>query len=837
MFELPAQFLNPKILWLIPATALFLLILLTRNFVKMELTNEERRRQRRTRVWVFISRLLIVSLLVLVLAGPVTETVKESKGNPRVTLLIDQSFSTSLLDTGFVDGLAEQLRKRVPTTVRTIGANLTSDIGSAVLRNIDPGGNIILVSDANVNEGPLLEDVAYYAVTVNTTISAINLSAAQDDAAVTISGPSKVVAESDAAYTVRLTTTEPGKRVRLKVLVDGVVSLDRETEADTIGFTQQFTSGTHRLEARIEGADAVSANNVFYKAVQVLPKPKILYLTKKNSPVELLLRELYTVEKRATLPSDLSPYYAVVANNLPIENFGNTQLLHNYLIDEEGQYYGGGMVLFGGMDSYDRGGYSGTTLETLLPVKVGKGERKRGESNLVFIIDVSGSASRVKYRQEGGKIVQYVEDVSTLDVIKAQVVNAIEQLKLDNKLGVIIFGVPASAEVTSVDERIAQTVRKIHDLDYLYNNRKDILDKIPRIEGGGPTAADIAFRAAVDMLRTASGDKNIILLTDGRYSAGMGAESPMKRELLTMAANAHKLYGINFMTIGVGTTNQKEFQLKVDEAFLKDLATAGDGTYDRATRLNTLLIKWGDPKAKEFGQEFSLVPLSLTHFITRDIEPTAILNAYNEVVPKDTAQLLLATDSGQPALTTWRYGNGRVAAWTVFAGNNLGQLLNDENSILLSRSVNWAIGDPQRKEPFFIDISDVRGNKEGRIMVRSQTPVSGEGLVFTKDGDRYVATFAPGEPGFATLLGHTYAVNRPSELDVVGIDPKLAGIVESTGGKVFKPSDVEGMVEHIKEASRRIRTVHESAALPFIVAAMLLLLLEILIRRIVRRRS
>ncbi len=828
------QFVHPKMLWLIPAAAVILYILITRDFVKLPLDPKEERRQRRARIWIYVSRLLLVSLLILALAGPVREHVTETKGNPRVTLLVDQSASTALYDTSFVDSLAEQLRKRIPTTVRKFGANLTSDVGSAVLRNLDEGGTILLVSDGNVNQGPLLKDVAFYAATVNATLSALNLTPAREDAAVIITGPGKVVEESDTTYSIRVTTTS-GQRVHLRLLLDGATVLDQEVSAGTLSFTHQFTKGTHRLEAHLDTPDALSENNVFYKSVRVLEKPKILYLTLKNSPLELLLRQLYSVEKRATLPNDLSPYYAIVTNDLPVERLLSIQQLHNYLIDEP-SYYGGGLVLFGGMNSFDRGGYSGSPLEELLPVKVGKGERKKGGANLVFLIDVSGSASRIKYRVEDGKVTKYEEQVSTLDVIKAQVVNAIEQLKLDNKLGVIVFGVPANTAASSAEERLAQTVRKVANLDYLYNNRKEVLEKIPRIQGGGPTVADVAFRGAVEMLKNVQGDKNIILLTDGRYSAGLGADSPMKRELLTMAANAHKLYGINFMTIGVGTTDQQLFTKKVDESFLKELAAAGDGTYDRATKLNTLLIKWGDPKAKEFGQQFSLVPLSLTHFITRGVEPTAVLNGYNEVVPKDTAQLLIAADSGQPALTVWRYGNGRVATWTVFAGNNLGQLLNSENSILLSRTINWAIGDPERKAKYFVDISDARVGAEGKVTVRSDKPVQAEGLTFTKEGDRYTAHFTPEAVGFATLLNQPYAVNRPSELDLVGLDPELPGIVESTGGKVFKPSDVEGIVELVKERSRQLRTVQEPATLPFLVAAMLLFLLEILLRRVTQRR-
>ncbi len=831
------QLLHPTVLWGIAVAAVILFFLLTRQFVRLPLLPEERRRARKMRVWLFVSRLLVIALVLLALAHPYVAKATETSGNPRVTLLVDSSASMQDLDTSFADGLAQTLQSRVTTTVRTICTNSTSDVGSAILRNLDPGGNVLLVSDGNVNSGAQLGDVAFYATTINATVSAINLSAAKEDAAIVVTGPSKVVADSDSSYAIVVTSTEPGATVHVQVDVDGVRALDKDVLPGTYPFTERFAQGGHRIDARITTPDAVPANDEFYKEVTVLPKPKILLLTQKSDPLELLLRQLYDVDKRSAMPTDLSPYYAIVADDVPVETFGNAQALNDYLIDADGGYYGNGLVLFGGLDSFNYGGYAGSPLEPFLPVRVGQGQRNKGAANLVFVIDISGSsAGGTKYQVVNGQQIAYNDTQPTLDVIKAQVVNAIQQLKIDNRVGIVVFGAQPRAGLDSAEATIEDSVKIVEPLDFLYNNRKDILDKVPRLTGGGPSAADVALQAAIKMLQNAPGDKNIVFMTDGRFCAGIGAECAPSKQLLALAANAHKLYGINFMTVGIGTTDDALFPKKVDETFLKSFAAAGDGTYDRATKLNTLLIKWGDPQAKQFGQEFTLVPLSLTHFITQGIEPTAVLNGYNQVVPKDTADLLIAADSGDPALTVWQYGNGRVATWTVFAGDSLGQLLNDQNSLLISRTINWAIGDPQRKEPYYVDIPDTRTDQPGTITVQSKTPVSGEGLSFSKDGDTYTATFQPAAPGFATILGQEYAVNRPSELDTVGMNPLLDSAVEATGGKIFKPSDSDAIVEFIKQASRKVTVERKDVSAYFLVAAMLLLLIEIAVRRITERR-
>jgi hypothetical protein len=62
-----------------------------------------------------------------------------------------------------------------------------------------------------------------------------------------------------------------------------------------------------------------------------------------------------------------------------------------FLRDEQGSKTGTGLVVIGGFDSYDRGGYQGTQLESILPVKVGKPKRELGDNSLIFVIQVSGS--------------------------------------------------------------------------------------------------------------------------------------------------------------------------------------------------------------------------------------------------------------------------------------------------------------------------------------------------------------------------------------------------------------------------------------------------------------
>lgn len=854
------DFQHPQLLWGVPIAAVLLFLVVIFDFVSARLNVDDRIAQRKKRVWIFVSRLFMITLILIALAEPYGEITEERQGNPRVTILQDNSGSMQFMDTTFSQGLIDDIGRSISVKQRMVGSSTQSDLGGAILQNLEPGGNILLLSDGHATTGASLEDVAFYASTINATISAINITSVVGESGIVVSGPNKVVAESENEFTVIVTSTQD-ETVPVVVTVDGERVLDKQVAPGRYSFRKSFSAGNHKIEARIGDSDAEEQNNVFYKVVSVLPQPTVLLVTQKTSPLELLLNQLYNVEKRSSLPGDLSKYYAVVINDLPASQLSNTQALHNYLIDEQGGYRGGGVVFFGGLNSFDRGSYSSNAIEQYLPVRAGRGEPKKSTAALVFVLDMSGSTGGARgfnnkaefdeFIANGGEVEYSVSELSgnwmnayyyptgdkASDVIKAQAVNAIEQLQIDNRVGVIAFGLPPQGEFSSPDAFIEESVKIIEGMDFLYNNRQQMTENIPRITPGGPTSPDIALRGAVEMLQAQSGDKNIIFLTNGRFSAGLGGQSAQKQQLLTIAQNANERFGINFMTIGVGTNNEAEFPKKVDESFMLDLAAAGDGTYDRATQLNTLLIKWGDPKAKKFGEEFNLVPLSLTHFITRDVRPTATLNGYNEVVPKDTAQMLIAADSGQPALTVWQYGNGRVATWTAFAGSNLGQLLNADNSILVSRTVNWAIGDPQRKEAYYVEIPDGRVNEELEISVRSESVVTSEVLDFTKEGDIYKARVLPNNVGFNDLLGETYAVNRPRELDRVGINKDIVQVTELSGGKVFKPSESEAIVEHIRQASKRVTIQREVLSAPFIIAAALLLLLEIFLRRISERRS
>lgn len=267
--------------------------------------------------------------------------------------------------------------------------------------------------------------------------------------------------------------------------------------------------------------------------------------------------------------------------------------------------------------------------------------------------------------------------------------------------------------------------------------------------------------------------------------------------------------------------------------FLKAAAANAGGFYVSADNKGKLKVLFGDPEKKEQGDTLSLFIVNTGHFITRNLDPDAIMSGYNQVLPKSAAELLITTDSGEPVLTVWRYGLGKVATWNVFSGGTLGDLLNERNSLVLTRTVNWAIGDPERKKSYFVNVEDGRVDSSLKIQVKSDKIPSAEGFDFIKvDKDLYESSITSEQVGYDTILNAKYAVNYPIEYDDTGVNPEFTNIVSSTGGNLFKPDDIESIVKFVKSVSKR--TVVEKTILiwPFVWGAIILFLIEVMLRRI-----
>lgn len=796
--------LRPEAFLILIPIMLIFLFLLFKRFIDLEYENKKE--TKRFRTFMLITRTLIFLSLVIALAKPFGEVTRTTPGNPKLLILVDNTTSMRLMDTSFFQELKEELEKEIPVTTRILSSGMESDLGDELLGYLEKDTPILLITDGNVNKGAKLEDVAFIAASLNSTISTISLDQKHDEVGVYITGPDTVVAGGETSFKVRI--INPAKQlVSLKVSVDDEIIFDEKTSKEAIEFQQEFEEGNHKIIAQVSAdKDYFDQNNAFYKAISVVPKPKILFVTDSPDPIEQILRELYDVTKTKDIPQNLSEYYTIILNDKPMPING-VERLADYLIDKEGGYYGNGLLAIGGFDSFDRGNYKGSTLESYLPVYVGKAARSRGSSNIVIAIDFSGSTGNYFNYQTRKWETSNVQDIN-----KALAVSVINSLGPDNSVGVTVFG----------DKNAV-----VQEVQPLFLTKKELIDKISRIQQPpSQSFFHIGLSGAYALLKESVGaTNNIIMITDGNTG------NPQIRQQTLDAAKTINARGVKIYVVGTG--------VDVDEDFLKAVAYNGGGIYFPASQENRLKILFGDPEETKFGELFDLFIINPYHFITQGLELDASLYGYNQVIPKSSAQLLVTTQHGEPAVTVWNYGLGRVAALNVFSGNNnLGELLNKKNSILITRIINWCIGDPQRKAPYYVLIQDSRIDQPVDIVVKSEKYPSAEGLTFTRSGENYYQSrIMPSQKGFSEVLGKTFAVNYETEYQEVGMNPSLEQVAAITGGKIFKPSEAKEIVSFVKSVSKKTVTERTTIVWPFILAAAIIFLIEIGVRKARERRN
>jgi hypothetical protein len=342
----------------------------------------------------------------------------------------------------------------------------------------------------------------------------------------------------------------------------------------------------------------------------------------------------------------------------------------------------------------------------------------------------------------------------------------------------------------------------------LFKIKKELIDKISRIQQpAGQSFFHIGLSGAYALLKDHVGNNNIIMITDGQTGS-----DTIKQETIDTAKTINAR-GVKIYVVGTGRN--------VDEEFLKDIAYNGGGIYFPADQENNLRILFGEPEESKFGELFDLFILNPYHFITQGLLLDASLYGFNQVIPKSSAQLLVTTQHGEPGVTVWNYGD----------------LLNQRNSVLITRITNWCIGDPQRKEPYYVLIPDSRINELVDIIVKSDKYPSAEGLSFTRTGEnQYKAGFIPVQKGFNQVLGKGFAVNYEEEYQSLGMNPRLEEIVSMSGGKFFNPRDSKEIANFVKSVSKRSKVEKTTIVWPFILAAAIIFLIEIGLRKVREKR-
>ncbi len=744
-----------------------------------------------------MSRCLIFSILIIAIASPFSLEEKTVQGNPSLTMLVDNSTSFELFEQDIVSGLKVSLEKEIPTTLRYIARGEESPIGDSLLNNMGGNDNLLLISDGNNNKGTDLGDVMMLASSLNTTISSLNINPIKTDLVVTIDGPSELIFGTEALLYVDVKQTGPiSQGYDIQVVIDDEIVIDEKaTGTKTFEIEQMLQTGYHKIKASITANDYFKQNNVYYKTLHVLPKPKVLFISQKDAKITKIMDTVYDVTKKSYMPKDLKAYSSIILYNI---NEGwlkaNTEILSDYVAD------GNGLVVIGGDNSFDYGNYENSMFETILPVRVGlAGKEEESGMNIIVIIDVSGTTCSAFGTGSAN---------TKIDVEKAVATQIVGGLRAGDKIGVISFDFNSHliSPLSVIEEK--------PDLNYI----------ISTINCGGYSAGTFVSAGLIraeDMLRSAKGSKNIILISDGITQYPQNAVSRAK----SMTSQGIKTYAV-----GVGFDTNRQF--------MQELALKGQGIYFEPTEAQRLNIIFSREYEEEETDTMGLLILDSNHFITKNLGLSAKVTGFNQVVPKTSARMLITTQNTNPVVSVWRFGLGRVAALTTDPETWAGQLLNKDNSKLITRTVNWAIGDPDRNKEFDVKLKDSRIEDIAQINVISETEPVLEGFSFSKiTKNLYRASFVPKTTEFHDFFDASMAVNYKREYEDLGINPELIDLVSITNGRIFNKDNTTAIVEFIRENSRRKKIDEISYKWILVLTALSIFLIEVCIRRIMENRK
>ena len=734
----------------------------------------ERAASRRSRRLLLASRVLLAALLVLGAMGPYTVQTRETPGQPRVTMLVDESESMALTSNVTEELTADIESTGVPVTAATVGSGTDSPIGDGVVANLRENGTVVTVSDGRVTEGQPLRAVAETARSLNATVSAVETAPERAERAVAVDGPETASVGLQAEFTVSLSGVGIDGPVPVEVTVDGEsVRTGELNETGELSVTHSFEQrGPHRVTATLGGGDVHDRNDVFYHSVRVVDKPEVLYVAGGDYPLRDYLSSLYNVTTVSSVPGTLDGYAAVVTQDRPAPRLGNVSALQQYVIG------GGGLVVVGGENAYENGGYAESSLASLLPVRVGNATG--GATSIVLVIDISQSTG---------------DDLSTQ---KAIALDALDQLGDQNRVGVIAFD---------------RQAYRISDIRALSDSRETVANRVRRLEPGRGTDIANGLLGADQLLGDRQG--TVILFSDGWVS---NSNRPV------VAANQLGRDGHRILAVGAAE--------QVNGPLMTRIADATDGSYFPADERSRLRVLFGGASRQFEGDGLTVVTPDT--FITSGLELTANPGQANDVAVKGGADLQVATATGAPAIASWRFGLGRVVSVTSYADDgSLGGLLSGPDSLSVTKSVNYAIGDPSRSSTGVTSVGEARVGRPATFTYRgAERPAAPNVTVRQVAEDRYRGEFTPDRAGYGAILDTAYAANYPREYGQFGMSPALRSLVDATGGQMFTPDEGEDIARLARQQATQIRTVRNAWDWVVLLLALTLFATEVVVRRV-----
>ena len=646
-------------------------------------------------------RSMVFLLVVIVLAG--LSGKKESKREISAVFLVDMSDSITWEGKewmwNYVKGLSGSLDDKIKKGVvvfggesRIITPDLTedleldnllgsitdsgistdrTDIASGIMATLgimpeDSSKIVILLTDGNQNLGEV-ERAALMAAGNNVKVFVVSPPDVQKAGEILIK---KVVAPKE---------INEGEMINIKVVIenrndravkgdlkllnkDGILKeWDTEFKSGISVFEVPYKSeekGFIKFNANLDiedaGLDLDKENNSKFAFVNVSDKTRLLYINgAKNQKMYLpdaLVDKTIDVEIKNPdqIPKTLQEYIkydSIIFSNVSRDSISDEQMT---LIEKYVKDYGGGFVMTCGTNITAEGGYSGTKIEEILPVKIIGGDppkkEKKSRLSLILIIDKSGSML--------GKKMLFAKKAS---------IELIKQLKPSDNFGIVAFD---TSPYTIVELKSNEAAKK------------EIIRKLSMLNADGGTDIFPAMDMAYRQIRQKNSKVNhVILLSDGNTKSIYYHYNKM----ITKFQQAH----ITVSTIALGTW-------LVNTKLLEDIAKKTKGQFYQISdiiRLPRLIVKDSEffVSQSDFHEEHFYPQINQESQILKGIYDKQFppLKGHTIIEAKENVEVPLVTNimgKTDPILADWRYGLGKVVIYA-----------SDANARWSSKWINWAM--------------------------------------------------------------------------------------------------------------------------------------------------
>ena len=396
---------------------------------------------------------------------------------------------------------------------------------------------------------------------------------------------------------------------------------------NAVAFEVRLSEGDSRtLSAQLRNeVDPVGRNDIHTRSVSVGAQPRILYIEGRPASAhylrDALVREGMEVVVRASgaLPSrssDLEQYDLILMSDVPKDSLLDAQMtaILDYVRDA-----GGGFIFVGGESSYGKEGYSDSAVEEALPIWFEVDEQRK-DLALVIVMDKSYSMVGLK-----------------LELSKEAAKAALELLEPTHRFGLITFD---DTPYVTVPLQLAMEKPRINEY-------------IGRVIAGSQTNIFPALEQAFEALSNTDEEvRHVILLSDGK------TYSDDYESLVTSMADAD----ITVSSVAVGE--------EADRDLLGDIANWGNGRsyfIRDVRRVPQIFIEETQIASQATLVEEPVVTAvrrSVEAFTGIDLASAPALKGYVRTRAKETAEVLLESDSESPILARWRYGLGKTAVFT-----------------------------------------------------------------------------------------------------------------------------------------------------------------------------